>query len=98
MANVYTPRPLRGAAKRRRKLTDLQARFILDALTVDWELRREAGFQRHTYRLYQRLGERFGVGRDAIKDIWRRRNFKWLEHANIYDISIEHRNRVTGKK
>ena len=88
---------LHGAAKRDQILTPTQARYILDCLTLDKRLRREAGFVRRTPRLHQELADRFGVTRHAIKAISKRENWRSLRLAEIYDISETHRNRARNK-
>ena len=90
MASVTAPR-LTGAAKKGRKLTYMQARFLLDCLTVNYEQRKAAGKKNLTHGLYRHLGGLFGVSPETVKDIWKRRSFKWMPIANIYTISLEHR-------
>lgn len=90
------PPLLGGIAKQCNRLTPRQARFILDCLTYHFEERREAGFKRLRRGIYPKLGKKFGVSPDTIKDIWNRRTFKWLPISNIYTISLRHRSRLLG--
>lgn len=83
---------LMGAAKR--KLTPLEARFILDALTLDYELRRAAGYKRRTRGFHAKLAKKFKVSRNTIMKISRRRSWRSLRLANLYDISKAHRDRA----
>jgi hypothetical protein len=74
----------------KQKLTDWQARFILDCLTLDLHLRREIGKQR-TKGLIKKLGRRFNVSPHTIRDIERRRTFRWMRIKSIYELSARHR-------
>jgi len=76
---------LTGAVKR--KLTPMQARFVLDCLTVSYELRRGAGFQRRRRGIYQELATKFGVTRSCIKKIAERTNWRTLRLTQLYNIS-----------
>jgi hypothetical protein len=92
------PRPkLSGIAKQSQKLTGRQARFILDCLTYDFEMRRAQG-KRLSNGLYAHLGHTFNVSPDTIKDIWFRRKWSWLPIRNIYDISQHHRSQLQSPK
>jgi hypothetical protein len=82
---------LRGAAKRSRKLTPFQARFLLDCLTVEFEDRRASGHKSLSRGFYAGMAAYFGVAPETVKDIWKRRTFKWLPIRNIYTISLKHR-------
>lgn len=76
---------LTGAAKR--KLTPVQARFVMDCLTVNYELRRASGHQRRRKGIYQELATKFGVGRSCIKKIAERTNWRTLRLTQLYNIS-----------
>lgn len=85
--------PLKGIAAQCVKLTRRQARFILDVVTVDYELRREKGMRRTT-GLANKLAAKFGVSPAAIRDIIKRRTWRSLRIENIYYISKAHRDRA----
>jgi hypothetical protein len=76
---------LTGAAVR--KLTPMQARFVLDCLTLSYELRRADGFVRRRKGIFQELAAKFGVGVPCIKHIAARRNWKTLRLPQLYDIT-----------
>lgn len=76
-----------GAAKRSQKLTPLQARFILDCLTVSYELTRAKGGCRRKRGIYLHLAKRFGVTRHAIAKIATRENWKGLRITNFHDLT-----------
>jgi hypothetical protein len=71
---------LSGSA--RRKLTADQAQFIFDCLLLDKKLRAEQGHVRRRKGLDQELATRFGVTRDAIKDIARGRSWTVLRERS----------------
>jgi hypothetical protein len=93
---LTAPASTRGIAKKSQRLTPLQAKFILDCLTVDFQNRRETGKKNVSYGLYQRLAKIFDVSPWTIKDIWHRRTFKWIGFSNIYTISARHRCMLLG--
>jgi hypothetical protein len=86
---------LTGAAHR--KLTPFQAKFILDCLTLDRQLRAAAGFKRRRRGLHQELADKFGVSRWTIMDISRRRNWRNLRVSHLFDISEAHRSRTRNR-
>jgi len=75
---------LTGFAKR--KLTPVQARFVLDCLTVSYQLRRGEGFQRRRKGIYQELAAKFNVSVSCIKKIAERRNWRTLRLTQLYNI------------
>ena len=76
---------LTGAVQR--KLTPVQARFVLDCLTVSYETRRANGFQRRRRGIYQHLARKFGVSVSCIKKIAERRNWRTLRLTQVYNIT-----------
>ena len=41
--------------------------------------------------IYPHFSKMFNVSPETIRDIWRRRTYKWLPRSNIYTISLRHR-------
>ncbi len=76
---------LTGAVKR--KLTPMQARFVLDCLTISYELRRASGHQRRRKGIYQELAAKFNVSVSCIKKIAERTNWRTLRLTQLYNIS-----------
>lgn len=62
------------------KLTREQARFIVYVLTYDLAMRRKRGFRGRTRGLMPRLAKKFGVSRECIVQIAKRRTWRKL-HA-----------------
>ncbi|HMH95869.1 MAG TPA: hypothetical protein VK577_04730 [Bradyrhizobium sp.] len=75
---------LTGFAKR--KLTPVQARFVLDCLTVSFQMRRADGFQRRRKGVYQELAAKFSVSVSCIKKIAERQSWRTLRLTQLYDI------------
>lgn len=71
-----------------RKLTPLQAQFIIDALAVSKRLAKAQGLSRRHRGIYNRLAQKFGVSRWAILDIVRRNTWRGFraESKTIYPI------------
>lgn len=71
------------------KLTEWQARYILDAVTLDIQLRLEAGFKTQQYGLYRRLAEKFNVKPETVRAIARRHRWKRLPRVDILKLAKE---------
>lgn len=70
-----------------RKLTPMQARFVLDCLTLSYELRRADGYVRRRKGICQELAVKFGVSVSCIKKIAERTNWRTLRLPQLYDIT-----------
>lgn len=58
------------------KLTREQARFIIWCLAYDRMQRKANGFKNHRYGLLTKLGKKFGVSRECIVQINKRRTWR----------------------
>ena len=89
-------RAITGVAKTSLRLTDWQARFILDCLTVDRQIQLAKGHTRRSRGIYAKIAKRVGVTPDMVREIAKRRTFRWLRIRNIHLLSEPHRRRAAN--